>query len=137
MYLEYDILEENRKFEMEVERVNSRQVEICVEFFRIGEIDTMNERYNAEFNIEAKWIDFNMAITDKYDMKVHWNPQIFIENALNTVQTVNYDLEKRADGAILVTERRNIKGLLYTLFFKDFILKLTFILKVRSGKNLN
>lgn len=137
MYLEYDILEENRKFEMEVERVNSRQVEICVEFFRIGEIDTMNERYNAEFNIEAKWIDFNMAITDKYDMKVHWNPQIFIENALSTVQTVNYDLEKRADGAILVTERRNIKGLLYTLFFKDFILKLTFILKVRSGKNLN
>jgi hypothetical protein len=122
MYLEYDILEENKKFEMEVERVNARQVEICVEFFRIGEIDTMNERYNAEFNIEAKWIDFNMAITDKYDTKVHWNPQIFIENALNTVQTVNYDLEKRADGAILVTERRNIKGLLYTLFFKDFIL---------------
>ena len=108
---------------MEVERVNARQVEICVEFFRIGEIDTMNERYNAEFNIEAKWIDFNIAITDKYDPKVHWNPQIFIENALNTIQTVNYDLDKRADGTIWVIERRNIKGLLIMLFILDLILK--------------
>jgi hypothetical protein len=122
---------------MEVERINARQVEIMVEFVRVGEIDTMNERYNAEFNIEAKWID--NLVTDKYDPKVHWNPEIFIENALNTTQVVNYNLDKKHDGSVYVIECRNIKGI-HFFFHLNFIFKhssRTLVFKVHSGKNLN
>ena len=37
---------------------NSKKlVEIFVQFCRIGEIDTINEKYQAEVCIEAKWIE--------------------------------------------------------------------------------
>ncbi len=45
-----------------------RHVQVIIEFSRIGEIDTMNEKYTAEFYIEAKWIEKKSF--DVYDPKV-------------------------------------------------------------------
>ena len=49
-----------------------RNVQVVVGFLRLGEIDTMNEKFQAEVFIEAKWVDNDQPITE-YDPKVHWN----------------------------------------------------------------
>ena len=57
-----------------------RIVLVNFEFIRIGEIDTMNEKFNAEICIESKWIEKDFI--QNYNPEQHWNPQLFIENAL-------------------------------------------------------
>lgn len=57
-----------------------RIVHVSVEFIRLGEIDTMNDKYNAEICIESKWIDKDHI--QNYNPEQHWNPQLFIENTL-------------------------------------------------------
>jgi len=47
----------------------------------MGEIDTMNEHFNAEMFIESKWIQTE-NITE-YSPQSHWNPKLYIENAIN------------------------------------------------------
>ena len=59
---------------------NQRVVQVTVEFIKLGEIDTMNEKYSAEIFVESKWIESEF-ITE-YNSDRHWNPQLFIENAL-------------------------------------------------------
>ena len=85
-------------------------VEVLFEFVKFGEIDTMNEKYQAEVNIESKWIELDQTIT-QYDPKKNWNPQLFIENALQlTKEQIDYEIEKQNDGTIWIVERRNVKG---------------------------
>jgi hypothetical protein len=92
------------------ENLNLRNVEIYVEFVRIGEIDTINEKYQAELNIEARWID----IYDSYNPSFHWNPKLFIENALQEPkQQISYQVNIRSDGNYVVIEKRNIKGVFW------------------------
>ena len=57
-----------------------RIVHVSVEFTRLGEIDTMNDNYNAEICIESKWIEKDHI--QNYNPEQHWNPQLFIENTL-------------------------------------------------------
>jgi hypothetical protein len=57
-----------------------RIVHVSVEFIRLGEIDTMSDKYNAEICIESKWIDKDHI--QNYNPEQHWNPQLFIENTL-------------------------------------------------------
>jgi len=59
---------------------DKRLVEVTVEFIKLGEIDTMNEKYSAEIFIETKWIEPEPV--SFYDAERHWNPKLFIENAL-------------------------------------------------------
>jgi hypothetical protein len=40
-----------------VEKNKPQIVHVSVEFTRLGEIDTMNDKYNAEICIESKWIE--------------------------------------------------------------------------------
>jgi hypothetical protein len=92
------------------EHFSFKYVEIVVEFFRIGEIDTMNEKYRAELNIESKWVENDINI-EQYDPKIHWNPQLFIENALQeTKQTIDYEIDRQNDGTVWIIEKRNVKG---------------------------
>jgi len=53
-------------------------------FVRIGEIDTMGEKYQ----IESKWSDFNPQIVE-YRPKEHWNPELYIQNILTELK-VNF-----------------------------------------------
>lgn len=56
---------------------NPHIVKVMIEFSKIGEIDTMNEKYNAEVFIEAKWE--TKELIEEYDHKKNWNPQLYIE----------------------------------------------------------
>ena len=66
--------------EAEDNLIEKRTVQVNFEFYRIGEIDLMNEKYNAEICIESKWIEKDLI--QNYNPEQHWNPQLFIENAL-------------------------------------------------------
>ena len=82
------------------------EVQITIEILRIGEIDTMNEKYNAELRLDAKWVDLNDANIEKYDPAVYWNPKLFIENALSIA---NEKVIHRIEGKS-IRETRFIKG---------------------------
>jgi hypothetical protein len=55
----------------------SRTVTIGIQFDRIGEIDTMNEKFYAELTIESQWRE--NKIIHNYDTNVDWDPKLFIE----------------------------------------------------------
>jgi hypothetical protein len=60
---------------------STREVQISIQFLRLGEIDTINERYYAEINIESKWID--VGDVNDYDPKNQWNPKFLIRTKGN------------------------------------------------------
>ena len=90
-----------------------REVEIRVIFLRIGDIDTLNEKFFSEILIEAKWEEPKLvnefsstnapgnafkSYSEEKELtsaNKYWNPQIYIENALNDPQqTMYYKLRK-------------------------------------------
>lgn len=84
-------------------------VEVVVQFCRIGEIDTMREKYTAEIYFECKWHDKDLV--DKYDPDVNWNPHIYIENAIQlTKEDIKYSVYKPYDNMSIITESRHLKG---------------------------
>jgi hypothetical protein len=99
-------------------------------FLRIGEIDTLNEKYQAQAAIEARWlIDIDKLSSDlsSDDQKrliggksisllnyaaSHWHPQLYIENALGDLkEQIRYSAKKsKENNEIYVCEHRDIKG---------------------------
>ena len=88
-----------------------RVVEVFVEFMKIGEIDTMNEKYQAEVFIISKWVDNSLKDQARiFDAKVDWHPQIYIENALQIAkEDVSYETKYFDDDNLWVVEKRNVK----------------------------
>ncbi|CAF0809229.1 unnamed protein product [Adineta steineri] len=87
---------------------NARIVRIRLVFIHIGEIDTLNEKYQADIYYEARWMENNMNIStlnltaqqqqtllsneknvtvkmNEFNSIVHWSPQLFIENAIGQI----------------------------------------------------
>ena len=99
----------------------------------LGEIDTLNERYQAHASIESRWVvshdKFLSTITateqerlmkgksislDKYEQS-HWHPQLYIENALGDLkEQIKYSAKINAkDQKIYICEHRIIKGMFW------------------------
>ncbi len=94
-------------------QTNAIQVSIRLMFLRIGEIDTLNEKYQAQASIEARWpiesetltsdlssddqkrlIDGKSISLLKY-AESHWHPQLFIENAIGDLkEQIRYSAKK-------------------------------------------
>ena len=92
------------------ENSNIKQLECRVEFVKIGQIDTREEYYGATVKIKTKW--YENEIIKKYDPEVHWNPKIYIENAIvdvNYFQDVSYEVAQ-VDVRTEITETRKCKG---------------------------
>ncbi len=52
----------------------------CI-FLRVGEIDTLNERYTSEIFFEASWFTKDLKNGLKYDPQIgHFNPQLVVLN---------------------------------------------------------
>ena len=85
-----------------------RRVEVFIKFIRIGEIDTINEKYHSEIRIESKWVDDEIII--EYDKAKHWNPLLYIENSFKELkEEIQYNLNIE-NGVTLVTEIRKFKA---------------------------
>ena len=82
-------------------------------------------KYVAEVIIECKWIDID--IYGEYDPNKHWNPRLYIENALNLYhEKINYET-KNLENGFEITEKRIAKG--KRKIFKKDIQKIVLIIK--------
>ena len=107
-----------------------KQVYIRLTFFRIGEIDTLNEKYQAQASIEARWsvqfeeLSANLSADDQKRLvegksisllkyaENHWHPQLYIENAVGDLkEQIRYSARKsKEDHEFYVCENRDVKG---------------------------
>ncbi len=85
-----------------------RDVHLSIEFMRLGEIDTIGEKFYAEVLIQSVWIDVEKI--SNYNSQIHWNPKLYVENALlEPKQEINYVISKFYD-MTRVKEIRFVKG---------------------------
>lgn len=85
------------------------QIQVSIEFLTIGEVDTLNEKFQAEVRITSKWCD-NQYDKEEYEKDVDWNPYLFIENSMHDVkEEFKYKVEK-FDNRREITETRIAKG---------------------------
>ena len=91
-------------------RVDAPRV-VYVEFecFKIGDIDTMNEKYYAEFIFNVSSTENKMI--SEYDKNKGWNPIIFIDNIMGKAdETIEYKTAiNNSSGYTVITEKRVIK----------------------------
>ena len=92
----------------------------------------MNERYQAQAAIEARWpvtldaltrglsrdeqqrlLEGKIVPLKKYG-ETHWHPQLFIENAIGDLkEQITYSARRSADQLVYICEHREIKALLW------------------------
>ena len=109
------------------------KVYIRLTFLRIGEIDTLNEKYQAQALIEARWavkyekLSANLSSDDQKHLmegksitllkygESNWHPQLYIENALGDLkEQIRYSAKKsKENDQFYVCEHRDIKGLFW------------------------
>jgi hypothetical protein len=99
----------------------------------LGEIDTLNEKYQAQAAIESRWVvdidqlSFDLSPDDQKSLsdgksitltnypQKHWHPQLYIENALGDLkEQIRYSAKRsKEDNQIYVCEHRDIKGVFW------------------------
>ncbi|CAF1224372.1 unnamed protein product [Adineta ricciae] len=104
-------------------------VYIRLVFLRIGEIDTLNEKYQAHASIESRWavtvdrfssieqdelLNGKSVVLEKY-AESNWHPQLYIENSLGDLkEQIKYTAKlNRVEKEIYICEHRIIKGLFW------------------------
>jgi hypothetical protein len=88
-------------------------VEVYLIFLRVGEIDNVKERFQADAYFEACWEDSSVDPNVPFDPRQNWEPELFIENAVgNLKQEIKYKVEKRGNRT-LIFEMRTIKGIFW------------------------
>ena len=97
---------------IEIINKSLRIIEVQIVFLQIGEVDTINEKFQAIVKIKSKW--YENEILSEYDPREDWNPKLFIENALydKFQEEISYDL-KVCDDKTLITETRISKGVFW------------------------
>ncbi|CAF1303549.1 unnamed protein product, partial [Didymodactylos carnosus] len=94
---------------------NEIEIKIRFVFLRVGEIDTLNERYNAEIFFEACWIDECLKNQTLYDPSTHWNPDLTVINGLGDNKHDVWYTMTTSDGNTFpqVTEHHKITGVFW------------------------
>lgn len=122
--------------------VSTKFVRIRLIFIRIGEIDTLNEKYQAEVYFEARWTDklnwkqLNLNLQQQsqlfqerkslrlteFNPNLFWTPQLFIENAIGqigeqdrwfTIKKSFVELSSPTQMQFDICEHRRIKGVFW------------------------
>ncbi|ESO92651.1 hypothetical protein LOTGIDRAFT_162572 [Lottia gigantea] len=95
--------------------VPKTQVFLRVVFLKIGEINTLKEKYAADVFLQARWQlppghQKPTRLTD-YNKDSVWNPQLIIENVLgDSREDIWRYAEPSADGKLSIYECRRVKG---------------------------
>lgn len=89
----------------------AREVNIQIEFVRVGEIDNLNEKFHGEVRIDSSWIERSHANIDYYDPEIHWNPKLYVKNLISDAkEKLKYEIQVLGDGVYRITEIKSIKG---------------------------
>jgi hypothetical protein len=99
----------------------------------LGEIDTLNEKYQAHATLQARWsVELDKFLTElsSEDQKAltagksiplpkyadtHWHPQLYIENAVGDLkELITYSANKsEKHNKVYICEHRDIKGVFW------------------------
>ena len=93
-----------------IEKSSKKIVYLGIEFHRVGQIDMMNEVFQATVNIYAIWeVD---KIIEEFVESKEWTPSLYIENLVDEKQKkIQYKIEKIGEkNATKVTQITNING---------------------------
>ena len=119
------VFKANQMFDDKVNNLTRKRpyqtvVKFFVVFLRLGEIDNVQERFQADAYIESCWEDDSIE-GKKFDPNIHWDPEIYIENVVgNFKQDVKYRVEKSGKKT-RVYEMRKVKGFFWErLELQDF-----------------
>nr|WCB87282.2 GABAA Receptor rho subunit [Haliotis diversicolor] len=92
------------------------KVQVCVQFFKVGEIDTLKEQYTADVIVRARWREPSLdgqiqSAGDIQDFQKYWNPKLYIENTIGDPKEIlRHRLTFNNRGECFVSEKRIIKG---------------------------
>ncbi len=87
-------LSENNENENSLTETGRIEIRVRCIFSRVGEIDTLNERYTAEIFFEASWYDDDRKIGSKYDPQMgHFNPQLVVLNHIG--DSLRHEVKKK------------------------------------------
>ncbi|CAF3971476.1 unnamed protein product [Rotaria sp. Silwood2] len=89
------------------------KVQVRCVFMRVGDIDTLNERYYAEILFEASWEEPKLKGLHKksFDPMVYWTPQLELVNGIGELHdTITYSVRHDRQGIATVTEHHKLKG---------------------------
>ena len=88
-------------------------VYININFTKINDIDTINQRFQAQIEIESKWYD-STVISDSIDEKKIWKPDLYVENGIKDVrEEVTYHVLKNDQKSCNICEIRKVTGIFY------------------------
>lgn len=94
-------------------------VQIQFEIINIGRISTLNESFEAELVIHARWKAFNQDMINlnddsvlEYDASKHWNPELYIENLTKGTTSKSHQVTGDSLLDSYVVESHCYKGLL-------------------------
>jgi hypothetical protein len=72
----------------------------------------LSDQFDGEASLEIEWVDSN--VIDEYDPKQHWNPKIYVYNALGELkQQITHTIRKTEFGRTLICEQQKLKGAYY------------------------
>ncbi|UJR23356.1 hypothetical protein I4U23_026368 [Adineta vaga] len=92
------------------------QVRIRCLFLRVGEIDTLHERYYAEILLQASWEDpsFHNTFNRIFDPATCWTPQLELMNGIGELKDeITYTIRFNKQEIATVTEHHQLKGTLW------------------------
>ena len=108
-------------FIFENKKMNQITVYVYLVFLKIGEIDTIKERFQADAYIESYWNDSTVDYKAPFDPRKHWNPDLQIENSIGELkQEIRYKT-KKVNGLCRIHEIRNVKGGILNKISKNFM----------------
>ena len=118
---------------------NVRNVYIRVSYTRIFQIDTKNQRFEAEAIVESKWHDKDIQSSDQNHSEIKWTPDIYIDNCVNEPRQQSTYKIVLEDGKFMVIEIKKLKGTFYeNLELESFpldIQNLTLQLTTKNSKD--
>ncbi|XP_052813164.1 cys-loop ligand-gated ion channel-like isoform X4 [Mya arenaria] len=92
------------------------KVEIVVQFFKVGEIDTLKEQFNADVIVKAKWREPTLdgqqsSVKEEVDFSRIWSPKLYIENSLgDPKEQIRHRIVYNEKGEAYIYEKRVAKG---------------------------
>lgn len=117
-------------------------VYINASFIKIHDIDTINQRFQAELLIEMRWHDSTLKSTKDYQ-SIEWKPDIYVENAVNeTKNETSLKIFANSQNLLMVSEIRHVRGVFHeNLELENFPLDVqdltVCICSKKSGRKVN
>lgn len=92
-------------------------VQIQFEIINIGRISTLNESFEAELVVNARWKAFNQDMINcndesvlVYDPEKHWNPELYIENLIKGTTSISHKITGDSSLDCYIVESQSYKG---------------------------